>query len=190
MYALIACGVFEKEIERIKETLGFPLETFYLEAGLHVDFDDLGAALKAQLEECRDYQGIIVAYGACHPKIEEIISPYNATLLKAQNCIDAFITRKKVEEIARRGLYFYLSPGWLDCWQDMFARLAWDQTEARYQLGSFKGTIFIDTLNNSGDYEWDLIEFLDFTLLKYEIIPAALDHFKSLIIDAKERLED
>jgi hypothetical protein len=190
MYALIACGVFEKEIERIADTLGFPLEAFYLEAGLHVDFDDLGAALKAQLEKCKDYQGIIVGYGACHPKIEEIISPYNASLLKAQNCIDAFITRKKVEEIAERGLYFYLSPGWLDCWRDMFARLAWDQTEARYQLASFKGTIFIDTLDNSGDYEWDLVEFLDFTLLKYEIMPVTLDHFRSLIIDAKERLED
>jgi hypothetical protein len=61
---------------------------------------------------------------------------------------------------------------------------------SRLQLGSFKGSVFMDTLGNASDYEQDLIEFLDFTLLPYEIMPVNLDHFKSLIIDAKKRLEE
>lgn len=190
MYAIIACGIFEHEIEKIADDLDFPFEMHYLEPGLHVDFDDLAAVLEAKLEECRDCDGIIVGYGQCHPQMDKILSPHKAVLLECQNCIDALITRKKVEDIAKRGLYFYLTPGWIESWKNMFARLGWDQEEVRFQLGPFKGTIFIDTLNNSEKYEQDLIMFLDYTLLVYEIMPVDLDHFRSLIEDAKEKLEE
>jgi hypothetical protein len=53
MYAIIACGIFEKEIEALRSDLGFPFEVHYLGAGLHVDFDDLKGALVAELEKCR-----------------------------------------------------------------------------------------------------------------------------------------
>jgi hypothetical protein len=59
-----------------------------------VDFDDLKVALVAELEKCRKNgsEGIIVVYGQCHPKIEEILAPYHAALAACQNCVDAFIT--------------------------------------------------------------------------------------------------
>ena len=189
MYAIIACGIFKDEIEKIRGQLEFPFEARYLEAGLHVNFDDLAEALKAELESCKDHDGIIVAYGDCHPKMAEILAPYRAALLRCQNCIDAFITRKKVEEIANRGLYFYLSPGWVKSWRDMFERMNWSREEARFQLAPFKGSIFLDTLENADEFEERLIEFLDFTLCRYEKMPVDLDHFRSLIAEAKERLE-
>jgi hypothetical protein len=189
MYAIIACGVFRSELERIAPSLGFPFEARYLGAGLHVDFDDLANALKTELERCKDYEGIIVAYGECHPKINEIIKPYKAALINCQNCVDAFITKKCVWDKANEGLYFYLSPGWVESWREIFNRMRWGQEETRLQMGSFKGVVFIDTLKNAESYEQDLIEFLDFSLLPYEIFPANLDHFRSLILDAKNRLE-
>jgi hypothetical protein len=190
MYAIIACGIFQRELERIAGDLGFPFEAHYLGAGLHVDFDELAEALKAKLEKCRSYEGIIVVYGECHPRIREILKPYHAALINCQNCVDAFITRKCVEDIAKKGLYFYLSPGWVDCWREIFARLHWSQEETRLQLGSFRGAVFMDTLKNAAEYEQELIEFLDFTLLVSQIVPADLDHFKSLIMDAKKQLEE
>ena len=190
MYAIIGCGVFQKELEKIAKDLDFPFEAHYIGAGLHVDFDELAQALKIELEKCKGYDGIIVVYGECHPRIREILKPYHAAMIDCQNCIDAFITRKAVENIASQGLYFYLSPGWVDCWREIFAKLHWSQEETRFQLGAFKGSVFMDTLNNAAEYEQDLIEFLDFTLLPYKIMPANLDHFKSLILDAKRRLEE
>jgi len=53
MYAIIACGVFEKEIEALRDALGFPFQAHYLTPGLHVDFDDLRAALEAELKSAR-----------------------------------------------------------------------------------------------------------------------------------------
>ncbi|MBN1234439.1 MAG: DUF1638 domain-containing protein [Methanotrichaceae archaeon] len=192
MYAIIACGIFENEIEALRFELGFPFEAHYLGAGLHVDFDDLKMALVAELEKCQKdgSEGTIVVYGQCHPKIEEILRPYHAALAACQNCVDAFITRKGMEEKARKGLFFYLTPGWLDAWKDIFRRLNWGLEEARMQMGSFRGSVYIDTLKDAAAREEELLQFFDFTNLPFEIMPVDLGHFKSLIVNAKESLED
>ncbi len=189
MYAIIACGVFEKEIEQLREQLGFPFESHYLEPGLHVDFDELKGAIGAELESCKDCEGIIVVFGQCHPRMEEILKPYRAALADCQNCVDAFITRKGMEEKAKQGLYFYLSPGWLDAWREIFRRLNWGPAEARLQMGAFKGVIYMDTMKDARDRELELLEFFDFTNLPFEVVPVDLSHFKSLITEAKEKLE-
>jgi len=192
MYSIIACGIFEKEIEALRFELGFPIGAHYLGAGLHVDFDDLKGALVAELDKCHKdgSEGTIVVYGQCHPMIEEILKPYHAALAACQNCVDAFITRKGLENKAKDGLFFYLSPGWLDAWKDIFRRLNWGQEEARMQMGSFRGSVYLDTLKDAAAREEELLEFFDFTNLPFEIMPVDLGHFKSLIIKAKESLED
>ena len=192
MYAIIACGIFQKEIEALRGELGFPFEVHYLAPGLHVDFDEIKEALTAELELCKNggYEGIIVAFGQCHPRIDDLLKPYHAALISCQNCIDAFITRKAVEKKAGEGLFFFLSPGWLDAWHDIFARLNWDPAEARLQMGSFRGTVYLDTIKDAPERELELLEFFDFTNLPFEVMSVNLDHFKSLIIKAKESLEN
>jgi len=140
--------------------------------------------------ETNGSEGTIVVYGQCHPDIEEIIKPYQAALTACQNCVDAFITRKGMENKAKDGLFFYLSPGWLDAWKDIFRRLNWDQEVARMQMGSFRGSVYLDTLKDAPAREEELLEFFDFTNLPFEIMPVDLGYFKSLIVNAKERLED
>lgn len=189
MHTLIACGVFRSEIERIRHDLGVDLVVNYLDPGLHVSFDDLEAALKLELERSKGSK-IIVGFGACHPRMNEILAPYGAVLLNCQNCIDAFITRAEVERRAASGLYFYLSPGWIECWRDIFSRLGWSIDEARLEMGCFKGAVFIDTLGDAPRFEEDLLEFFDYTLLLCERLSVGLEHFKSLIIDAVNSLED
>ncbi len=196
MYAIISCGIFEKEIQALNGTLGFPYQACFLGAGLHVEFDDLKRALVTELERCREEErqgtikGTIVVFGQCHPRIDEILKPYHAALLDCQNCVDAFITRKGMENKAREGLFFYLNPGWLDAWKDIFRRLNWGPEEARMQMGSFKGSVYLDTLNDASERQEELLQFFDFTNLPFEIMPVDLGYFKSLIVKAKESLED
>ena len=191
MYTMIACGIFRDEIEKVSVDLGFPFQARYLGPGLHVNFDELKDALNEELKRAMSdgSQGIIVAYGQCHPRIDEILKPYPAALVDCQNCVDAFITRKAMEDKAREGLFFYLSPGWLAAWRDIFNRLGWDPETARMQMGSFKGSVYIDTLNDAASREKELLEFFDFTNLPFTIMPVELDHFKSLIVKAIESLE-
>ena len=192
MYTIIACGIFKDEIERLRADLGFPFKARYLGPGLHVDFDELKDALEEELKRASSdgSQGIIVAYGQCHPKMDAILKPYHAALMDCQNCVDAFISRQAVEKKAREGLFFYLSPGWLDAWKDIFKRLGWDPEIARLHMGSFKGSVYIDTMKDAQEREEELLEFFDFTNLPFTIMPMQLDHFKSLIIKAIKSLED
>ena len=192
MYTIIACGIFKDEIERLSADLEIPFKARYLGPGLHVDFDELKDALEEELKRASSdgNQGIIVAYGQCHPKIDEIMKPYHAALMDCQNCVDAFISRQAVEKKAREGLFFYLSPGWLDAWKDIFKRLGWDPEIARLHMGSFKGSVYIDTMKDAQEREEELLEFFDFTNLPFTIMPMELDHFKSLIIKAIKSLED
>ena len=191
MNAIIACGIFQKEIEALQSDLGFPFEVHYLEPGLHVNFDDLKAALQAELEKAQanGCEGIIVAFGQCHPKIDDILKPYHAVLIECQSCVDAFITRKVMEKKANKGLFFYLSPGWLNAWRNIFEQLGWGQTEARLSMGSFRGVVYMDTLKDASLREQELLEFFDFTNLPFEVMPVDLNHFKSLLLKAKRSLE-
>ncbi|VVB71545.1 Uncharacterised protein [uncultured archaeon] len=191
MYAIIACGIFAKEVEALRAEIGFDFEAHYLGPGLHVDFDELKAALQSELEICRqnDSEGIIVAYGQCHPAIADILKPYHTALIECQNCVDAFITRKGMEKKANDGLFFYLSSGWLEAWRDIFRRLNWGPEEARLQMGSFRGAVYMDTLKDAHLREQELLEFFDFTNLPFEVMPVELDHFKMLLIKARESLE-
>jgi len=95
-----------------------------------------------------------------------------------------------MEQKAREGLFFYLSPGWLDAWKDIFRRLNWGPEEARMQMGSFRGSVYLDTMQDAATREEELLELFDFTNLPFQIMPVDLNHFKSLIVKAKESLED
>ncbi|VVB69221.1 Uncharacterised protein [uncultured archaeon] len=57
-------------------------------------------------------------------------------------------------------------------------------------MGSFRGVVFVDTLQDAANREEELMEFFDFTNLPFEVMPANLNHFKSLIVKAKESVED
>ena len=192
MYTIIACGIFKDEIERLSADMAIPFKVRYLGPGLHVDFDELKDALEEELKRASSdgSQGIIVAYGQCHPKIDEIMKPYHAALMDCQNCVDAFISRQAVEKKACEGLFFYLSPGWLDAWKDIFRCMNWGVEEARMGMGSFRGSVYLDTLKDASRREMDLLEFFDFTNLPFQIMPVDLGYFRSLIVKAKESLED
>ncbi len=190
MLAIISCGIFQKEIETLREDLGFSFEARYICPGLHVNFDELKSALQAELRGCQEFGGIIVAFGQCHPKLDEILKGHHAALIDCQNCVDAFITREAMEKNGQEGLFFYLSPGWLDAWRDIFKRLGWGQVEARMQMGSFRGAIYLNTLKDESSREKELLEFFDFTNLPFTVMPVDLSHFKSLIYKAKQQLEE
>jgi len=66
----------------------------------------------------------------------------------------------------------------------------WGVEEARMGMGSFRGSVYLDTLKDASSREKDLLEFFDFTNLPFQIMPVDLGHFRSIITRAKESLED
>ena len=76
---LISCGILKREIQKLMDCGSLHVEPYFLDAGLHVDYDKLERELTQAIEKCsRDKsRGIVVVYGdLCHPNMERIIGKY------------------------------------------------------------------------------------------------------------------
>jgi hypothetical protein len=89
-----------------------------LDAGLHVDYDELEKELTSAIEEwSRDESnGIVVVYrNLAHPRIKKIIRKYsNSVKVDTLNCIDCLLGGNgRLLQIDPNKDHFYLSPGWM-----------------------------------------------------------------------------
>lgn len=118
--ALLACGVFEKEIELLCESANPPdlVETRFFEMGLHDQPDILRSTLQEQIHELdalKDIDAIALAYGLCgcgtaglHSKKHPIVIP------RGHDCITVFLGSKEryaAHQSKCAGCMYY-TPGW------------------------------------------------------------------------------
>ncbi len=118
----ISCGIFREELEYLLKEKRLDWNIIYLEAALHVNFDRLKKALVEALEE-NQKAGIElkVLYGHCHPEIMAILEKYDAKKIEAGNCLEALVGPEEIRRINNEGTAFFLSSGWVNNWEKMFA---------------------------------------------------------------------
>jgi len=116
--ALLACSVFEKEIELHAAGAAHILETRWFEIGLHDQPDRLRATLQKELEavEARDdIAAVALAYGLCGrgtaglaPRRHRLVVP------RAHDCITFFMGSKEAYAAHQRACptCYYYTPGW------------------------------------------------------------------------------
>jgi len=196
---LICCGILKEEVEELMQRGSLPVEPYFLNAGLHADYDDLEKELTVAMEECsRDRpRGAVVVYGdMCHPDMKGLMGKYdNAVKVNAVNCIDCLLGgHGKLLEIDPKHEYFYLSPGW------MLSRLKANvrfrpifdisEEEMRKQFSRLKGIILFDSLGNLSEFEDEVEEFSRRTGLPVlEKRAVGLYRFRDLILEAIGKLE-
>jgi hypothetical protein len=196
---LICCGILRKEVERLIEDNKLPVEPFFLDAGLHADFGELGKRLKQAIKGCSEWNssGIIVVYGdLCHPKMKEIIRHYdNVAKVDALNCIDCLLGgHGKLLDIDPNYDYFYLSPGWLPSnlkENPLFRPIFYGTSveEIRQQFSKLKGILFFDSLGDLDKFKNEIEEFSNYTglpILGKKVV--GLERFKALILETMQRL--
>lgn len=170
---LICCGILQKEIEKLVDDGQLPVEPFFLEAGLHVNYDELEEKLTKAIEKCSkdSSTGVIVVYGDwCHPKIKEIIGKYdNVIKVDALNCIDCLLGgHRKLSEIDPNNEYFYLSPGWMPSNLKANPRFSpifygTSSEEIRKQFSQLKGIMLFDSLGDLDEFKNEIEEFSNYT---------------------------
>ena len=191
---LICCGILQKEVEKLIEDSRLPVEPFFLEAGLHVDYGELGKQLKQAIKGCSkdSSRGIIVVYGdLCHPKMKEIIGKYdNVVKVDALNCIDCLLGgHGKLLEIDPNHEYFYLSPGWMPSKlkaNPRFRPIFYDFSpeEIRKLFSQLKGIMLFDSLQDLDEFKNEIEEFSSYIGLPILGKKAAgLDRLKELILE-------
>jgi hypothetical protein len=116
--ALLACNVFEQEINLHARGATHIVETRFFEMGLHDHPDQMRALLQKNLtalEARPDIEAVALAYGLCglgtaglQPQRHKLVIP------RAHDCITVFLgSKEKYAEHQRRcpGCYYY-TPGW------------------------------------------------------------------------------
>jgi len=198
---LICCGILKKEIEKLIEDSQLPVEPVFLEAGLHINPDELEEKLKQAIERYSkdSSRGIIVVYGdLCHPRMKEIIGKHdNVVKVDALNCIDCLLGgHGKLSEVDPNYDYFYLSPGWMPSnlkANPRFCPIFYEPSpeEIKQQFSKIKGILLFDSLKDLDEFKDEIEEFSSHTGLPVlDKKVTGLDRLKDFILETIKRLKN
>lgn len=192
---LLACAIFQLELEQVLEQIRdeklFDCELIvtYLQAGLHNSFEHLKYTILKAIDAIVEDR-IILLYGSrCHPEFDELLKRYSLIRFPHSNCIE-LISGKKTEEINQVSKTFYLTPGWLLKWREIFDH-GWglDEVAIRQSFGYFDRILLADT-NTCEIIDEQILDFFEYTRVPIEIENIGLETFKSNILAAiKQALE-
>ena len=177
---LVCCGILRREVALLSERRLLTVSNVhFLPAGLHVDLDKLKAALEAALSSERDSAELSLLYGRqCHPEIAGIAEQFGATMAApggCSDCIAVLLGKEALAELNAEAKSFFLTPGWLENWEQIFKEgLGWDSVDARQNFGFYDRIVLLDTGVGTLDDE-TILAFFDYTGVPIEIRPITLD---------------
>ena len=117
--ALVGCGILRNEVDYLVRKNGWQIETHWLHSALHNYFDRLHKELDAGLKHQEDRgKRTIVFYGACHPRMDQLLEKHHTCRTSGQNCIVMLIGYEKFMEELGKGAYFLLED-WARTWEPM-----------------------------------------------------------------------
>lgn len=118
--SLVGCGILQKEVNFLIAKNNWPLATDFLPASLHIDFNRLAGALKEGLSRHAEEQ-TIVFYGACHPRMDNMLNEAGTLRTLGQNCVEMLLGTEEFNRELANGAYFLLDD-WVRNWDAVIAK--------------------------------------------------------------------
>lgn len=179
---LICCGALRPEVEALLARGCLAVQPRFLDSSLCCDYRALAKALHSALSEETDRPRAL-AFGLCHPAIDDLTSRYAATRVRASSCVAMLIGEDAFARSVARGHYFLL-PEWTTRWREVIAGvLGLDPSTARELLaGEVARAIYLDT--GVAEYPASCLQdFMDFSGLDVERQPVDLQHLAALLTE-------
>lgn len=187
---LVGCGILQKEISLLIEKNGWSLGTVFLPSGLHVDF----GKLRNSLDKCLDhYAGQVgfVFYGACHPRMDQILASAGAVRTAGQNCVDIYLGHEMFCHELEQGAFF-LFEDWAIHWKEIVGSVMPGNPEIMRSIfrSAHKYLLAIRT-PCSGDFTAEAEVVSKMTSLELRWIDVGLDHLEANLADTfKQAISD
>jgi hypothetical protein len=186
--ALVGCSILHKEVDFLIKKNGWNIETHFLVSSLHNYLNKLGIELNAALdsEEKRGVQSIVF-YGACHPRMEDILTQHCTVRTEGQNCIVMLLGYERFMEELGKGAYFLLED-WALTWEPMITEAFGKNVAVVREIfhSSHKYMVAVRT-PTSTDFTAAAEAAARFVDLPLVWIDATLDHLESILSDAIAR---
>jgi hypothetical protein len=193
---IVACGIFQPELEQVLRQIreehpnDCVIDVTYVRPALHVDYDKLKDGITDALDHVSEQKKILLFGSMCHPEIGDFTEKYHVVRISPGNCIELILGKERQKEIEKSAKVFYLTPGWLKNWEDIFRRgQGWDEIDARQNFGFYDKILLLDTGVSEFSDE-DLLEFFEYTQVPIEIEKVDLAIFKENIVKAIEKALD
>lgn len=175
---IIGCGILEKEIRFLIEKNCWQNRTAFLPSGLHVDF----ARLQSSLEKClRHYAGhpAVVFYGACHPRMDQILDEAHVIRTPGQNCVDIYLGHKMFCRELEQGAFF-LFEDWALHWEEIVGAVMPGDPEIMRSIfrSAHKYLLAIRT-PCSGDFSAEAEAVSAMTSLELRWVDVGLEHLEA-----------
>jgi hypothetical protein len=206
--AIVSCGTLRPELNYLKQ-VGF-LTTdhlFFTTPGLHEDIHELERQLIKRITKAKEKtKKVIVVYGGkfCYVNVDEpartmqtIIAEQGpgVTRIQATHCVDALAGETERQgiskEVAGGEKVWWMTPGWIKFRHHVFKD--WDKGLANENFPRHTGgAIVLDGIgfveNYMAEKPEEFLEYSDWMGLPIQPHPIALDRFKSLLLDAANKL--
>jgi len=104
---LIGCGILAKEVQWLIDKNQWPLDAFFLDSALHIDFGALKDRLTEALSLYRE-RFPLVFYGECHPRMEHILAEQKLSRTEGQNCLEMLLGHATFMTELSQGAFFLL----------------------------------------------------------------------------------
>lgn len=182
---LIGCGILKNEVEYLIRKNGWELETHWLHSALHNYFDRLHKELDHGLAEAESAgRHTLVFYGACHPRMEQLLERHHTCRTEGQNCIVMLLGYEKFMEELGEGAYFLLED-WALTWEPMITEAFGNNLAVVREIfhGSHRKMIAIRT-PCSGDFTAAAEAAARFVDLPLEWLDSDLSHLERVLADA------
>jgi hypothetical protein len=182
---LIGCGILRKEVDHLIEKNGWSIETRFLRSALHNYFDKLYRELDQGLNDIeKEGRANIVFYGACHPRMDNLLDQHHTLRTEGQNCIVMLLGYERFMAGLAEGAYFLLED-WALTWEPMITEAFGQNLTVIREIfrGSHKKMIAIRTPCSS-DFTQAAKAAARFVDLPLEWAYADLDHLESVLAEA------
>jgi hypothetical protein len=148
---LLGCGILRKEVEYLIRKNGWALDTDWLDSSLHIDFERLAAALQDGIRRNRGRE-VVVFYGCCHPRMDEMLAEAGLCRTEGQNCVEMLLGRETFMRELEAGAFFLLED-WALRWDEVIVKTFGGKPEVVKEIFALTSTSLLCLRTPcSGDY--------------------------------------
>lgn len=183
---LLGCGILRNEIEFLIRKNHWPLDTDWLDSSLHVNFEKLAHALQSGILRNRG-RDVVVFYGCCHPRMEDILQTAHTFRTEGQNCVEMLLGRDLFMQELSAGSFFLLED-WALRWDEVIGRTFGGRPDVVKEIFSLSSTSLLCLRTPcSGDFEAQARAAGSAAGLPLRWMDVGLDHLEATLQRAVER---
>jgi hypothetical protein len=149
---LLGCGILRKEVEFLIRKNAWPLDTDWLDSSLHVNFEKLAHELQTGILRNRG-RDVVVFYGCCHPRMDDILENAHTFRTEGQNCVEVLLGREMFMQELSDGAFFLLED-WALRWDEIMGATFGHKPEVVKEIFSLSNKSLLCLRTPcSGDFE-------------------------------------